>query len=139
MDLDYCDSRGLNFWCKKIPELEKTFGKAKGEFEKGKIEGEKELKDFKDKEAIEKLAEKSDIITYEIESGNSDVLKSVEKNAEIEPSPETLKIIQDKFCCSKFNSYEDADPIERDRGLGCCGTANDMLSKLHKKKNYFST
>ena len=58
--------------------------------------------DFKDKEAIEKLAEKSDIITYEIESGNSDVLKSVEKNAEIEPSPETLKIIQDKFLQKSF-------------------------------------
>ncbi len=38
------------FGAKKIPELAKTFGKAKGEFEKGKIEGEKELKDFKDKE-----------------------------------------------------------------------------------------
>ena len=36
---------------KKIPELAKTFGKAKGEYEKGKIEGEKELKDFKDKNA----------------------------------------------------------------------------------------
>ena len=39
------------FGAKKIPELAKTFGKAKGEFEKGKIEGEKELKDFKDKKA----------------------------------------------------------------------------------------
>ena len=38
------------FGAKKIPELAKTFGKAKGEFEKGKIEGEKELKDYKDKE-----------------------------------------------------------------------------------------
>ena len=36
------------FGAKKIPELAKTFGKAKGEYEKGKIEGEKELKDFKD-------------------------------------------------------------------------------------------
>ena len=39
------------FGAKKIPELAKTFGKAKGEFEKGKIEGEKELKEFKDKKA----------------------------------------------------------------------------------------
>ena len=38
------------FGAKKIPELAKTFGKAKVEFEKGKIEGEKELKDLKDKE-----------------------------------------------------------------------------------------
>jgi len=33
---------------KKIPALAKTFGKAKGEYEKGKIEADKELKDFKD-------------------------------------------------------------------------------------------
>ena len=38
----------LIFGAKKIPELAKTFGKAKGEFEKGKIEGDKELKEFKD-------------------------------------------------------------------------------------------
>ncbi len=40
----------LIFGAKKIPELAKTMGRAKGEFEKGKIEGEKELNDFKDKE-----------------------------------------------------------------------------------------
>jgi sec-independent protein translocase protein TatA len=39
------------FCVKKIPKLAKTFGKAKGELEKGKSGGEKELKDFKDKEA----------------------------------------------------------------------------------------
>ena len=38
----------LIFGAKKIPELAKTFGKAKGEFEKGKIEAERELKDFKE-------------------------------------------------------------------------------------------
>ena len=38
----------LIFGAKKIPELAKTFGKAKGEYEKGKIEGEKELKEFKE-------------------------------------------------------------------------------------------
>jgi len=38
------------FGAKKIPELAKTLGKAKGEFEKGKIEAERELNDFKNKE-----------------------------------------------------------------------------------------
>ncbi len=38
----------LIFGAKKIPELAKTFGKAKGEFEKGKNEADKELKDFKE-------------------------------------------------------------------------------------------
>jgi len=58
--------------------------------------------DFKDKDAIVDLANKSDIITYEIESGDSNVLKSVEKYAEINPSPETLRIIQDKFLQKSF-------------------------------------
>jgi len=39
----------LVFGAKKIPELAKTLGKAKGEFEKGKIEGDKELEEFKEK------------------------------------------------------------------------------------------
>jgi sec-independent protein translocase protein TatA len=37
----------LIFGAKKIPELAKTFGKAKGEFEKGKIEADRDLKEFK--------------------------------------------------------------------------------------------
>ena len=58
--------------------------------------------DFKDKNAIVKLAEQSDIITYEIESGNTDVLSKLK--ADIEPSPSTLGIIQDKLSQKKFLS-----------------------------------
>jgi len=58
--------------------------------------------DFKDEKAIRELAERSDLITYEIESGNSEVLKSVEGKTEINPSPETLKIIQDKLLQKTF-------------------------------------
>ena len=58
--------------------------------------------DFKDKDAIVKLAEQSDIITYEIESGNTDVLSKLK--AVIEPSPSTLGIIQDKLSQKKFLS-----------------------------------
>ena len=58
--------------------------------------------DFKDKDAIVKLAEQSDIITYEIESGNTDVLSKIK--TEIEPSPSTLSIIQDKLSQKKFLS-----------------------------------
>ena len=39
----------LLFGAKKIPELARTLGKSKGQFEKGKIEGDKELKDLKEK------------------------------------------------------------------------------------------
>jgi 5-(carboxyamino)imidazole ribonucleotide synthase len=66
------------------------------------VGAEQIVADFKDKDAIVDLANKSDIITYEIESGDSGVLKSVEKNAEINPSPETLRIIQDKFLQKSF-------------------------------------
>jgi len=58
--------------------------------------------DFKDELAILKLAEQSDIITYEIESGNTDVLSKLK--AEIEPSPSTLGIIQDKLSQKTFLS-----------------------------------
>ena len=39
----------LLFGAKKFPELARTLGKSKGEFEKGKMEGDKELKDLKEK------------------------------------------------------------------------------------------
>jgi sec-independent protein translocase protein TatA len=40
----------LIFGAKKIPELAKTLGRAKGDFEKGKIEAERDLKEFKEKQ-----------------------------------------------------------------------------------------
>ena len=58
--------------------------------------------DFKDEKAILELASKVDILTYEIESGNSDVLKIAETKTTINPSPETLRIIQDKFLQKSF-------------------------------------
>jgi 5-(carboxyamino)imidazole ribonucleotide synthase len=66
--------------------------------------------DFKDEIAILKLAEQSDIITYEIESGNTDVLSKIK--AEIEPSPSTLGIIQDKLTQKTFLS-ENGLPVSQ--------------------------
>ena len=66
--------------------------------------------DFKDEIAILKLAEQSDIITYEIESGNTDVLSKLK--AKIEPSPSTLGIIQDKLSQKTFLS-ENGLPVSR--------------------------
>ena len=39
----------LLFGAKKIHELARTLGKSRGEFEKGKREGDKELNDLKEK------------------------------------------------------------------------------------------
>ena len=66
------------------------------------VGAEQIVADFKDKDSIINLANQVDIITYEIESWDSDVLKSVENKAEINPSPETLKTIQDKFLQKTF-------------------------------------
>ena len=66
------------------------------------VGAEQIVADFKDKDSIINLANQVDIITYDIESGDSDVLKSVENKAEINPSPETLKTIQDKFLQKTF-------------------------------------
>ena len=66
--------------------------------------------DFKDEVAILKLADQSDIITYEIESGNTDVLSKLK--AEIEPSPTTLGMIQDKLSQKRFLS-ENGLPVSQ--------------------------
>ena len=60
--------------------------------------------DFKDERAIRNLASKSDVITYEIELANSEALIDLaSKNRNfVNPSPETLRIIQDKYKQKSF-------------------------------------
>jgi len=80
--------------------------------------------DFKDELAILKLAEQSDIITYEIESGNTDVLSKLK--AKIEPSPSTLGIIQDKFLQKIFLS-ENELPVSQFYEIT---SLNDLREKI---------
>jgi len=77
-----------------------------------KVGAQQIVADFKDASAIKELAEKCDIITYEIESGDSQVLKSLEKTCEINPSPETLETIQDKLVQKKFLAKNDIPVAE---------------------------
>ncbi|MDE1867824.1 MAG: 5-(carboxyamino)imidazole ribonucleotide synthase, partial [Thaumarchaeota archaeon] len=58
--------------------------------------------DFKDKNAIVELSLQSDIMTYEIESGDSQVLESLKTSVSVNPSPATLRTIQDKFMQKTF-------------------------------------
>ena len=67
-----------------------------------KVGAEQIVADFKDESSIRELADRSDIITYEIESGDSIVLKKLESKCQINPSPETLFIIQDKLSQKNF-------------------------------------
>jgi 5-(carboxyamino)imidazole ribonucleotide synthase len=61
------------------------------------------IANFKDGNAITTLASKSDVLTYEIELANSEILEKLEaKNFIIHPSPQTLKIIQNKFRQKSF-------------------------------------
>jgi len=54
--------------------------------------------DFDDSEAIKKLARKSDLITYEFEHINVEVLKELEaENYKIYPTARSLEIIQNKY------------------------------------------
>jgi len=83
--------------------------------------------DFKDKDAIVKLAEQSDIITYEIESGNTDVLSKLK--AEIEPSPSTLSIIQDKLSQKKFLS-KNGLPVSQFYEIISLGDLHEKINEL---------
>ena len=62
-----------------------------------KVGAKQIVADFKDKNSIVELALQSDLITYEIESGDSEVLESLKSSIIIEPDPITLKTIQDKY------------------------------------------
>ncbi len=75
-----------------------------------KVGAKQIVADFKDKNAIVELSLKSDIITYEIESGDSEILESLNGSATINPSPSTLKTIQDKFIQKKF-LHENGLPV----------------------------
>ena len=83
--------------------------------------------DFKDKNAIVKLAEQSDIITYEIESGNTDILSKLK--ADIEPSPSTLGIIQDKLSQKKFLS-ENGLPVSQFYEIASLDDLRERINEL---------
>lgn len=68
-----------------------------------RIADEQIVADFKDENAIMKLAEKCDVLTYEIELANSATLKELEaKSYPVRPAPETLRTIQNKYRQKSF-------------------------------------
>lgn len=85
--------------------------------------------DFKDKNAIVELSLQSDIITYEIESGDSSVLESLKPPVSVNPSPVTLKTIQDKLTQKTFLSKNNIAVPEF--------AAIESLSDLQKKISLF--
>ncbi len=78
--------------------LDPTLGSPAGQVADAQIVG-----NFTDPKYIKKLAARSDYITFEIESANADVLSALQKNgSKIHPSPQQLKIIQDKYLQKKL-------------------------------------
>jgi 5-(carboxyamino)imidazole ribonucleotide synthase len=75
-----------------------------------KVGAKQIVADYSDKNAIVELSLQCNVITYEIESGNADVLQSIKNSIAINPSPETLRIIQDKFLQKKF-LHENGIPV----------------------------
>jgi 5-(carboxyamino)imidazole ribonucleotide synthase len=62
------------------------------------IADEQIVANFKDENAIMRLATKCDVLTYEIELANSTALKELErKSYPVRPAPETLHTIQNKY------------------------------------------
>ena len=62
------------------------------------VGAEEIIGDLYDSEALKQLADRSDYLTVEIEHLDADILKKLESNDKpINPSPQTIKLIQDKF------------------------------------------
>jgi 5-(carboxyamino)imidazole ribonucleotide synthase len=80
------------------------------------IADEQIVADFKDEHAIMRLAEKSDVITYEIELANSTALRELEaRTYPVRPAPETLHIVQNKFRQKSFLRQHKIDVADFDR------------------------
>ena len=85
------------------------------------------VSDFKDEHSIRELARISDVLTYEIELANSQVLEDLEShNYPVHPAPRTLNIIQNKLKQKQFLKAEgiplpDFEPItSRDQLRSTC-------------------
>jgi 5-(carboxyamino)imidazole ribonucleotide synthase len=69
----------------------------------GQIADKEIVASFKDEDAIRKLASISDVMTFEIELANDQVLKElIREDKEVHPSPDTLGVIRDKLVQKKF-------------------------------------
>ncbi len=82
----------------------------------GQVADSQILAGYKDESAIRRLSKTSDVITFEIELANDSVLEDLIKGGQqVHPSPQTLKIIRDKFIQKQFlkkNKIPTADFVE---------------------------
>ena len=76
------------------------------------VADEQVVGDYKDGAMLRSLAEKSDFLTYEIESVNAEALEELSRTMPVNPSPKTLAIIKDKLAQKRFLQKHDIPVAE---------------------------
>jgi 5-(carboxyamino)imidazole ribonucleotide synthase len=86
---------------------------------------------FDDPEVVEALAARADVLTYEIELADPDLLEhaSEEAGVPVHPSPATLRFIQDKLV-QKRRLKDAGIPVPAFRGIGSADDLRDALDDL---------
>ncbi len=86
---------------------------------------------FDDPEGVRELATRADVLTYEIELADPDLLEEISKEAgiEVHPSPDTLRTIQDKLV-QKRALREAGVPVPAFRAVDGPEELREALSEL---------
>ncbi|KXZ40326.1 5-(carboxyamino)imidazole ribonucleotide synthase [Alkalithermobacter thermoalcaliphilus JW-YL-7 = DSM 7308] len=96
------------------------------------IANEHIIASFYDENALRELASKVDVVTYEFEHINANILKNLENEGfRIYPSPNTLCIIQNKYSQKKYFK-ENNIPVGDFREIKCI----DDIEKVSKEFGY---
>ena len=87
--------------------------------------------DFDDPDGVRELAAAADFLTYEIELADPDLLESVreEFGVPVHPTPETLRVIQDKLVQNRFLA-DRGIPVPDFRGVGDSAELQEALDEL---------
>ena len=86
---------------------------------------------FEDESTIRELAERADVLTFEIELADPDALERVaeETGTPVHPAPETLRTIQDKLI-QKRRLAEAGVPVPEFRGVDTADELRDACEEL---------
>ncbi len=68
----------------------------------GQVADEQIVGDYRDAIQMKALAEKSDVLTYEVESVNAEALLEISAHKAVNPTPKTLLLIKDKLAQKAF-------------------------------------
>lgn len=89
---------------------------------------------FRDGEKIIELAERADVVTYDIESVNVEALKKVAKEKLVIPEPHVLEVIRDKYIQKKVLKRS-AIPVPWFRELKSLDELENLLPVVQKARS----